>query len=78
MSISFCVQNFFGKPPQKDSEYPTYKYVFNLRTKNFRNKTLGGKYRIVGKCDIGQVFAISPIALVVAQLGNARKGALSL
>ena len=49
-----------------------------LLTENFRHKTLGGKYRIVGKCDIGQVFAISPIALAVAQLGNAREGALSL
>ena len=35
--------DFFGKPPQKDFEYPTRKYVFyvaEFSTKNFRNKLL--------------------------------------
>ena len=44
ISISFDVARiFFGKPPQKDSEYPTRKYVFyvaEFSTKNFRNKLL--------------------------------------
>ena len=77
-AFQFVSRIFLESPHKKTLSIPHTNMCLMLRTKNFRNKTLDGKYRIVGKCDIGQVFAISPIALVVAQLGNARKGALSL
>ena len=75
--FNLCPEFFLESPHKKTLSIPHTNMCLMLRTKNFRKNTLGGKYRIVGKCDIGQVFAIFPIALAVAQLGNARKGALS-
>ena len=34
-AFQFVSRIFFGKPSQKDSEYTTYKYVFNVADKEF-------------------------------------------
>ena len=73
-AFQFVSRIFFGKPSQKDSEYTTYKYVFNVADKEFSQKYSGWKIQNCGKVWYWSSFCNFPNCTGCGPIGKCQKG----